>query len=540
MRESPGRFFFLWGIVLAAGGLAVAALGRYGVHVVAFGLFYAALATSWSWMRSTGLFSFGQAAFLGAGALTQAWLVTRGGISPWPALVVSAAAGSVSAVPLIPALRLGPASFALATLAYSILLKGLAGNVPAFGMEGFLLPVQPGFEGAAPPIVATLALLCLASSLGYEAFLGRPSGRFCAAIRQAPETALSLGIDPVGERWRPMILSAAATGLAGALYAHLVGSVETAVVFSPTFSIVPMVLGMLGGALHPLGGVLGTLVLYPLDELVFRPALLQTHTLAYGIVLIGLLLWKPEGLLRARTRRPPISSVRRPVPRETFTLAVAGLTVLRGRTAVLKDVSFALEPGQIVGVVGPNGAGKTSLLLAVAGRLPPSQGAVLFGGSPAPRGAVTRARLGLARTFQVPRPFREWTVGENVAVAAERAGTLDRVDGLLEELELAPLKDRPAGQLSVGEGKRLELARGLAASPAILLLDEPLAGLTPDSTARLSGLIERERRRGAAVVWVEHGPAAAEPASRLLVLEGGRVRFFGPRADWQAARSEPS
>ena len=96
-----------------------------------------------------------------------------------------------------------------------------------------------------------------------------------------------------------MTLSAAATALAGALYAHLVGSVETTVVFSPIFSVLPMVLGMLGGALHPLGGILGTLALYPLDELILRPALLEAHTLAYGIVLIGLLLFKPEGLLRA-------------------------------------------------------------------------------------------------------------------------------------------------------------------------------------------------------------------------------------------------
>ena len=146
-RGLVARFFVPWAVVFGAAGLAVFSLGRYGVNVVALGFLYAALATSWSWMRATGLFSFGQAAFFGAGALTQAWLVTTGRLSPWLALGASAAAGAVAAVVLIPALRLRPASFGLATLAYAVLLKGLASNAPAFGMEGFLLPTTPGLDG---------------------------------------------------------------------------------------------------------------------------------------------------------------------------------------------------------------------------------------------------------------------------------------------------------------------------------------------------------------------------------------------------------
>jgi branched-chain amino acid transport system ATP-binding protein len=230
----------------------------------------------------------------------------------------------------------------------------------------------------------------------------------------------------------------------------------------------------------------------------------------------------------------------RGVSHDPFAVAVVGLTARRDRTAVLQDVSFAVEPGQILSVSGPNGAGKTSLLLAIAGRLPVVEGAILFGGAPPPRGAVARARRGLARTFQAPRPFGEWTVRENVAMAAERAGDLGAVDEILEELELTALKDRPAGQLSVGEGKRLELARALAFKPAVLLLDEPLAGLTPETAKRVSGLIERARRRGAAVIWVEHGQAAGELASQLLVLEGGQIRFLGSPSGWEAARRAPS
>ena len=301
--------------------------------------------------------------------------------------------------------------------------------------------------------MATLAALALAGSLGYQAFPAGRAGVPPAPSGRRPKTSLALGIDLIGERWRPLTLSAAATALAGALYAHLVGSVETTVVFSPTFSVLPLALGMLGGALHPLGGTLGTLALYPLDELILRPALPQAHTLAYGIALVGLLLLRPEGLLRARIPGVPASTALRRTPHDPFVLAIASLTVRRNATAVLQDISLSVEPGQILRVLGPNGAGKTSLLLAIAGRIPAAEGAILFGGAPLPRGAAARARRGLARTFQTPRPFGEWTVRENVAIAAERAGALDQVDRLLEEVELTALEGPPCWPLERGRGK---------------------------------------------------------------------------------------
>jgi branched-chain amino acid transport system permease protein len=439
----------------------------------------------------------------------------------------------------VPALGLGPASFGLASLAYASLLKSSAGNVPALGMEGFLLPARAGLTGAAPPVVAALMALTLSASLGYGAFLRGPGGRAAAALRQAPETALSVGIGPIATRFFPLTLAAAAAAVAGALYAHLVGSVETSVVFSPTLSVLPLVLGMLGGALHPLGGILGTLALYPFDEVILRSALPQAHMLAYGLALVGLLLAKPDGLLKARIPKLPSSRAARPAAPRPFAVTVQDLTVHRRGAAVLQHVRFVVEPGQIMRVLGPNGAGKTSLLSAIAGRLPASGGRVSFGGVRAPRGAAARSRSGVARTFQAPGPFADWTVRENVALAAESASNLVGLDSLLEELDLTALSARPAGRLSVGEGKRLELARALAAKPVVLLLDEPLAGLTPDAAGRVSGVIDGARRRGAAIVWVEHGLRAAELASQLLVLEGGQTRFLGTPGEWQAARRAP-
>jgi ABC-type branched-subunit amino acid transport system ATPase component/ABC-type branched-subunit amino acid transport system permease subunit len=538
MRE-PSLFLSLWVVVGVGGALAIATLGPFGRSVVAFALLYGAMATGWSWLRSTGLLSFGHAAFFGTGALAQAFLVSAGNTPPGLALAASAVAGAVAALPLLPALRLGTASFALATLSYAVLLRGLAANIPSFGMEGFLLPAAAGLVGAAPRLLAALAALAFGLTAGYASFLRRTSGRAAGALRQDPETSVSLGIDAVGARWFPLTVSASATAVAGALYAHLVGSVEASVAFSPEFSALPLVMGLAGGALHPLGGMLGMLALYPVDELLLRPLLPQAHPLLYGLALVCLILFRPRGLLGSPGPETPRPSILRRGPPRASTLTVQGLTVRRNGAVVLRDVSFVVEPGEILRVLGPNGAGKTSLLLAIAGRIPVAGGAVLFADSRAPGGAAARARRGLARTFQTPRPFPEWTVRENVALAAERSGAPGREEAILGELHLTEFRDRRADQLSVGEGKRLELARALAFNPAILLLDEPLAGLSPDAARDLSRRIERASRDGAAVVWVEHGPVRARPESRVLVLEGGRTRFLGPGSGREAARREP-
>ena len=188
-------------------------------------------------------------------------------------------------------------------------------------------------------------------------------------------------------------------------------------------------------------------------------------------------------------------------------------------------------------VLGPNGAGKTSLLLAIAGRLPAAQEAILFGGAPPPRGSAARARRGLARTFQSPKPFSDWTVGQNVAIAAERAGVLGDVDRLLEDFELKALEGRPGRPVERGRGKAPGARSGARVQTGGPSPRRPLAGLTPQVAKRISGLIEGARRQGAAVVWVEHGPVAGEQANQLLVLEGGETRFLGLSPRLRVGRS---
>jgi branched-chain amino acid transport system ATP-binding protein len=212
-------------------------------------------------------------------------------------------------------------------------------------------------------------------------------------------------------------------------------------------------------------------------------------------------------------------------------LELTGVSKRFGRITVAESLSLRFQAGETVGIVGPNGAGKSTLFALIAGDLRPDAGDVRFDGRSVVRlDPATRCRLGIARTFQVPRPFENMTVFENLLVAAYRGGQLSRVQGytvaarVLEETGLMQQANRPAGRLGLVQRKRLELARGLATRPRILLLDEVAGGLTDPEMAELVEIIEQVRQRSVAIVWVEHVVHALTRAvSRIICLAGGRL-----------------
>jgi branched-chain amino acid transport system ATP-binding protein len=212
-------------------------------------------------------------------------------------------------------------------------------------------------------------------------------------------------------------------------------------------------------------------------------------------------------------------------------LELTGVSKRFGRITVAESLSLRFQAGETVGIVGPNGAGKSTLFALIAGDLRPDAGDVRFDGRSVVRlDPATRCRLGIARTFQVPRPFENMTVFENLLVAAYRGGQLSRVQGytvaarVLEETGLMQQANRPAGRLGLVQRKRLELARGLATQPRILLLDEVAGGLTDPEMAELVEIIEQVRQRSVAIVWVEHVVHALTRAvSRIICLAGGRL-----------------
>jgi len=202
-----------------------------------------------------------------------------------------------------------------------------------------------------------------------------------------------------------------------------------------------------------------------------------------------------------------------------------GLTRRFGGNAALQDVTLGFEPATIVALIGPNGSGKTTLFNLLAGQLRPSAGTVRWRGReitawPPHR----RCRAGINRTFQVAQPFLDLTLSENVALGRRRRDALERAQEVLGEFGLAAKAASAARILSLGELKRLELAMAVATRPALLLVDEVLAGQSPTAAQEILGHLIRLRAQGVAICLVEHRlQALLLVADRVVALHQGRV-----------------
>jgi branched-chain amino acid transport system ATP-binding protein len=231
-------------------------------------------------------------------------------------------------------------------------------------------------------------------------------------------------------------------------------------------------------------------------------------------------------------------------------LEVEGLTCRFGGLTALDQVSLSINEGEIFGLIGPNGAGKTTLFNALSGVTPASEGQLRLAGRRLeglrPHGIN---RLGIARTFQNLRLFESLSVGENVEVGlqqrlrhrqegADWGARRRQVAELLELVELADVTARPAGSLSYGERRRLEIARALATRPRLLLLDEPAAGMNPAEKNDLTDLIRRLRERFALTILLieHHVPLVMGLCDRIAVLNFGRRIALGVP---DAVRSDP-
>jgi branched-chain amino acid transport system ATP-binding protein len=209
-----------------------------------------------------------------------------------------------------------------------------------------------------------------------------------------------------------------------------------------------------------------------------------------------------------------------------------------GRIVIAEDLSLSVGPGDTVGIVGPNGAGKTTLFGLISGDLAPGAGEVRFAGRTVTKlGAAARCRLGIGRTYQVPRPFGDMTVFENLLVAAQQGGGLRRrasyaaAVGALERTGMSGQANVAAERLGLLQRKRLELARALATQPTLLLLDEVAGGLTDPEVAQLVEIVRGVNAEGTTVIWIEHVVRALTAVvSRLICLSGGKFAGDGDPA----------
>ena len=225
-------------------------------------------------------------------------------------------------------------------------------------------------------------------------------------------------------------------------------------------------------------------------------------------------------------------------------LELASLSRAFGGLVVIDRVDFKVEQGEIVGILGPNGAGKTTLFNIIAGVLPPSGGRILFGNRDiTPMRAWDRCRLGIGRTYQIPKPFAHMSVFENVLAAAVHGGKMPlprakaEAEAVLLRVGLAHRALVAAGQLALLDMKQLELAKALALRPQLLLLDEIAGGLTESECDVLLETIREVHNSGVTIIWIEHViHALRRLVTRLAVLAGGNFIAMGTPADVLADR----
>jgi branched-chain amino acid transport system ATP-binding protein len=211
-------------------------------------------------------------------------------------------------------------------------------------------------------------------------------------------------------------------------------------------------------------------------------------------------------------------------------LQVRRLSRAFGSLWAVRDVSFDVRPGELLGLIGPNGAGKSTLYNVIAGVLPPTTGDAIFEGRSISRWKPYHvARAGIARTFQIPKPYRHLTVLENVALSAmlhdkSVAAARKSAEAVLAEVGLAEYADAPVSILTAGLQKRLEVARALALRPRLVLFDEIMAGLAPAEVKVMTDMVAGLPARGITVIWVEHVLyAIMKTAQRILVLHRGEL-----------------
>ncbi|WP_420838300.1 ABC transporter ATP-binding protein [Aquibium microcysteis] len=216
-----------------------------------------------------------------------------------------------------------------------------------------------------------------------------------------------------------------------------------------------------------------------------------------------------------------------------------------GALTVADGVTFSLAPGEALGIIGPNGAGKSTLFNLITGNLRVDGGRIVFDGSDVTTAPpMQRCLMGIGRTFQIPQPFVKLTVFENLLVAgafgssARETEVAARCADILEKTGLIGRANVPAGQLSLLERKRLELARALATDPKVLLLDEIAGGLTEGECTALVATIRDIHAAGMSIIWIEHVlHALTSVVERLLVLDFGKVIGMGRPDDIMASKA---
>lgn len=516
------------------------------------------LATSWNLLSGySGYFSFGHAAFFGAGVYTTAVLAGKLG---WPflatlplAAAVPALLGAVLGAIIFRVRALRGELFALLTLAVTFVVSTVVLNTPVDGGPGVMLsgvsipPLAPTPSGTFYLLSLVLAVITVA--IAYAVYHSR-FGTGLFAIHDDEEVAEVMGVPTYRFKLAAFALSCALAGVAGGIYALFVSYVTVGETFSGWIALYVILMAALGGTRHWLGPALGAAALTTLLYVFTTSDYAVAGRATLGLIFILVILFLPQGLLGRFAHRKALPKQNRGqtsseknrghTPSSEAILVVRDVSKAFKGVQALAKVELEVRRGEILGLVGPNGSGKSTLINLVSGHYPADGGSIRFEGRELVGESPHRiARAGIARTYQIPRPFPHLTVLENVAlppmfgqVAMDRAAAEAEAWRWLEFTGLAEKAHLLPRHLNLHQRKFLELARALASRPKLLFLDEVLSGLTPSEMSEAIGLIRAIRDQGATIVFVEHVMRAVmELTDRVVVLTYGRNIAAGAPGD---------
>jgi branched-chain amino acid transport system permease protein len=534
-------------------------------------------ASGWNIMGGyAGYISLGSSAFIGLGAYTTGILAAKEGVSPFigcfaGGLVCAVAAAVLSLVTR----RTRGMYFVIVTFAALELLVTVATTWSSLtgGSQGLALPLPtwslsyeywPFYYWLLALLVISIAVSAgvRASKLGLGLF----------AIQDDEDKVTGLGVRAGVYKMIAFVLGGTFLGIAGGIYAYDVTFLNTSAVFDIVTSMLIVLSALLGGRGTVWGPVLGAFIIEPLAN--FTTTNIggansgSIRLFLFGGLLLAVVLFLPRGVLptianwrgHAAARRPPQD----PSPTSSngahWSYEVGGAPAaelsIRGNGNVLEveelgkrfgglravdDVDLQVRTGSVTGLIGPNGSGKTTLFNLIDGTITSRSGRIAVQGRRLERsGRPTRAHAGIGRTYQLPRLFPSLTVVENI-VLPERGLSIRRLFlkrvtaterkramGVLRSLGLASYADVSPATLSYGQRKLIELAQVLWLGPALVMLDEPAAGISPALSQRLGDMIRTMHRRGVGVLLVEHDLAfLASLCQDVYVMSSGRIIAHG-------------
>jgi branched-chain amino acid transport system permease protein len=515
--------------------------------------------------------SLGQAGLFAAGAYAVALLTTLTDMNPWLALLAGAGvAGCFGVLIALPSLRVKGPYLAMVTMAFGIVVEKIVAEwTEVFGGAQGIYGIRPLTWNDAPLTTQQWVWfaigLCVAVHILLRNLLQGRFGRALLSLQGDEIASSSVGVRVYRAKVIAFVVAAVTCGIAGGLVAQQNQYINSDFI-TLNLSIFILLMVLFGGAGSLYGPVVGAVLLTLIDALLSRWPAVQHF--AYGALLLFALYVMPQGV--AGFLAPLFRKGKRQTTSEAAPLSldlklgggtgpmltVKGVSKRYGGVKPAKDVSFQLQHGHIHALIGPNGAGKSTMINMLTGLVKADEGSIEFAGRNVvgtPVHAI--CRLGMGRTFQNLRLFSELSVVDNVMLGChtrmnngfltsllslpgarrQEAMARKRAMALLQLVELSHLADEPAGSLSYGLQRRVELARALGGEPQLLLLDEPAAGLNPQETAELGDLLIRISKYGATILMVEHHmDLVMRVSDHVIVLDYGTKIAEGTPCEIQA------